>query len=87
MRFWIEVVLAVVTAALLLLTLISREWIEKVFGVEPDASSGALEWGIVVALAVATVAFSLMARAESTPALSSRPERSTSVPIGVRDGN
>jgi hypothetical protein len=64
-RFWIEVVLPVVTAALLLLTLISREWIEKVFGVEPDASSGALEWGIVVALAVATVAFSLMARAES----------------------
>src|SRR5690242_6405477 len=27
-RFWIEVILATVTAALLLLTLISREWIE-----------------------------------------------------------
>jgi hypothetical protein len=63
-RFWIEVILAVVTAALLLLTLISREWIEEVFGVEPDAGSGALEWAIVIALAVATVAFSLLARAE-----------------------
>ena len=63
-RFWIEVILAMVTAALLLLTLISREWIEEVFGVEPDAGSGALEWAIVVALAVATVAFSLLARAE-----------------------
>ena len=63
-RFWIEVILAAVTAALLLLTLISREWIEEVFGVEPDAGSGALEWAIVVALAVATVAFSLLARAE-----------------------
>jgi hypothetical protein len=63
-RFWIEVVLAAVTIALLLLTLISRDWIEEVFGVDPDASSGALEWGIVIALAVATVAFSLMARAE-----------------------
>ena len=63
-RFWIEVILAIVTAALLLLTLISREWIEEVFGVEPDAGSGGLEWGIVIALAVATVAFSLLARAE-----------------------
>ena len=63
-RFWIEVILAAVTAALLLLTLISREWIEEVFGIEPDAGSGALEWAIVVALAVATVAFSLLARAE-----------------------
>jgi hypothetical protein len=63
-RFWIEVILATVTAALLLLTLISREWIEEVFGIEPDAGSGALEWGIVIALAVATVAFSLLARAE-----------------------
>jgi len=63
-RFWIEIVLAAVTIALLLLTLISRDWIEEVFGVDPDAGSGALEWGIVIALAVATVAFSLMARAE-----------------------
>ena len=63
-RFWIEVILAMVTAALLLLTLISREWIEEVFGVEPDAGSGALEWAIVIALAVAMVAFSLLARAE-----------------------
>lgn len=63
-RFWIEVILATVTAALLLLTLIWREWIEEVFGVGPDAGSGAWEWGIVIALALATAAFSLLARAE-----------------------
>ena len=63
-RLWIEVGLAVVSAALALLTLITREWIELFFGFDPDAGSGALEWAIVIALAVATVAFSLMARAE-----------------------
>jgi hypothetical protein len=63
-RFWVESTLAVVTVALFVLTLISREWIEEVFGVEPDAGSGALEWAIVAALAVASVAFILLARAE-----------------------
>ena len=70
-RFWVESTLAVVTVALFVLTLISREWIEEIFGVEPDAGSGALEWVIVAALAVASVAFSLLARAEwrRTPAV------------------
>jgi hypothetical protein len=63
-RFWIELSLASITAALLLLTLISRDWIEEVFGLDPDAGSGALEWGIVLALAAAMVTFSLMARVE-----------------------
>jgi hypothetical protein len=62
--FWIEVALAVITAGLAILTLMTHEWIELSFGVDPDAGSGALEWGIVIALAVATVAFSLMARGE-----------------------
>jgi hypothetical protein len=63
-RFWVEVGLAVLTIALFVLTLVSREWIEEIFGVEPDAGSGALEWGIVVALGIGAVVFSLMARAE-----------------------
>jgi hypothetical protein len=63
-RMWIEAGLAIATGALLILTLISREWIEEIFGVDPDNGSGALEWLIVAALALATVTFSLMARAE-----------------------
>jgi hypothetical protein len=64
MRFWIETALAVAAVALFLLTLVSREWIEEIFGVEPDAGSGALEWGIVAAFGVAAVLFGLLARTE-----------------------
>ena len=64
-RFRIEVALAVLTAALALLTLISREWIELLFGVDPDNGSGALEWAIAIALALASVALALVARWDS----------------------
>jgi hypothetical protein len=63
-RFRIETGLALLTLALLVTTLISREWIELLFGVDPDGGSGALEWAIVAALAVATAAFGLLARLE-----------------------
>ena len=61
-RFWIEVALAVIAAALAVLTLITREWIELLFGVDPDQGSGALEWAIVIALFVAAVVLALVAR-------------------------
>ena len=41
-RFWIEGFCALVGAALFVLTLFSREWIELAFGVDPDGGSGAL---------------------------------------------
>ena len=63
-RFWVEAVLAALTTALFVLTLVSRDWIERIFHVEPDAGSGALEWLIVAALLVATGALIAAARAE-----------------------
>jgi hypothetical protein len=63
-RFWIETALAIASAALLLITLVWRTWIETVFGVDPDQSSGALEWIIVGAALAVTVTSVYLARRE-----------------------
>lgn len=63
-RFWIQATLAVLTTVLAVVTLISREWIELLFGVDPDGGNGALEWGIVVVLLAASVTFSMIGYAE-----------------------
>lgn len=63
-RFWIEAGLAVVTACLFVLTLITREWVEALTGWDPDGGSGSLEWGLVGVLLVAALLFSGLARTE-----------------------
>jgi hypothetical protein len=54
-RVSIEVVLAVISAALCVLTLVFPEWIEELTGLEPDAGSGALEWLVAGVFLVAAV--------------------------------
>ena len=63
-RFWLEAILAALTTGLFILTLISRDWIERIFHVEPDEGSGSLEWLIVVVLFVVSVALIAAARTE-----------------------
>jgi hypothetical protein len=63
-RFNIEAGLTVITAALTILTLISKEWIELLTGWDPDNGNGAVEWGIVVVLAAVAVGLALRARSD-----------------------
>ncbi len=62
--FWIEVAGAVISSALFLLTLLSQEWIEVVFGVDPDHGNGSLEWVLVVSSALLTITLVVLARLE-----------------------
>ena len=45
-----------------LLTLVWRDWIEAVFGVDPDHHDGSLEWVVVVVLLAVAVVLGLLAR-------------------------
>jgi hypothetical protein len=63
-RFWPEIILGIMTAALFVYTLVQRDWIENAFHVDPDQHSGALEWLIVGGLLVVTLAFFSLARYE-----------------------
>jgi hypothetical protein len=54
-RAWLESVLAVIGLSLALLTLVWREWIEFLFGVDPDRHFGALELLVAGAFLAASV--------------------------------
>jgi hypothetical protein len=61
-RTRIETVLAAAFAILALVTVMWPTWIEAIFGVDPDAGSGVLEWAIVASLGVLAAAAALLAR-------------------------
>lgn len=61
-RFWVETTLAGVSAACLALTAAWPQWIEDIFGLEPDGGDGSTEWRWALALGVATVVFIASAR-------------------------
>jgi hypothetical protein len=61
-RSRIEAALATVSAVLFGLTLATPEWIEAVFGVDPDRGSGALEWAITAAFLGAALVLFVLAR-------------------------
>lgn len=63
-QYWAALVVGGLGAVLAVLTLITREWIEIVFGVDPDGGNGGLEWAIVVVTAVTAIVCLGYARVE-----------------------
>lgn len=62
--FGLETALACGALTLAVITAIWRDWIEIVFGVDPDKRSGSLEWLIVVACLAIAVICGVAARAQ-----------------------
>jgi hypothetical protein len=63
-RFWLETALGSITGCLALVTLFWHDWIEAVFGVDPDKGNGSAEWLIVALLFVVTIILAVGARLE-----------------------
>jgi len=63
-RLALETVLAVVFAAIFVVTMVWPDWIELVFGADPDRGSGEAELAIVAGSGVLAVAFIVSARME-----------------------
>jgi hypothetical protein len=63
-KVWTESILAAGSALLFALTLVTREWIEIVFRVDPDRGSGAVEWIIAAGLLAVATASGWLARTE-----------------------
>ncbi len=54
-RYWTEATLAAIFFVVLIITVISHDWIEVVFGIDPDRGNGTAEWAIVAGLAAITL--------------------------------
>jgi undecaprenyl pyrophosphate phosphatase UppP len=63
-RFLVETVAGSITGCLAVVTLFWHDWIEAVFGVDPDRGNGSAEWLVVVALFIVTVILAVGARLE-----------------------
>ena len=60
--FRLQLGLAILFGGTALLTLVRNDWLEAVFGVDPDQHSGSLEWIVVAVLAVGAISFACLAR-------------------------
>ncbi len=70
-RWSVEYALAGVFVVLAVVTAVVPDWIEVVFGVEPDGGNGSLEWLLVLGLALLAVVAGALARRDQ---LAARPD-------------
>ena len=62
LRVRIEIAVSALLGAATILTAVWPDWIEGLFGFDPDGGNGTAEWWIVAALAVTTLAVAALAR-------------------------
>jgi hypothetical protein len=62
--FWLESALASLTAFLAILTVVWKDWIEGVFGFDPDQHSGSFELELVIVCLAITLICATLARRE-----------------------
>jgi hypothetical protein len=63
-RFWVDVLLALVSAALFAITLVWHDWIELIFGVDPDEGNGLVELLVSGSFLAMTLVFAVFSRLE-----------------------
>jgi hypothetical protein len=63
-RFWAEVCAAWISLGVGVATIANTEWIEMVFGVDPDAGSGSMEWAVALTSLLTTGFLAVAARLE-----------------------
>jgi hypothetical protein len=63
-RFWLESILALLSGALGIVTIFWQDWIETLFGVDPDGGNGTAEWLIVLILLLLASVLAVRARLE-----------------------
>lgn len=63
-RFWLQSVLGSTACILAVVTLFWRDWIEAVFGLDPDKHNGSAEWVVVAVLLIVTATLAIAARLE-----------------------
>lgn len=62
LRARIEIVLSALLGTATIVTAVWPEWIEGMFGFDPDGGNGSTEWWIVAIVAVITIIASVLAR-------------------------
>jgi tetrahydromethanopterin S-methyltransferase subunit E len=63
-QFWLESISGSVTGIAAVITLFWHDWIEAVFGIDPDSGNGSAEWLIISVLLIVTVALAVGVRRE-----------------------
>jgi hypothetical protein len=63
-RFYFEAALGVIGTALFVMTLVWQDWVETIFGFDPDHGNGSFEYLISAAFVIVAVVSWVAARAE-----------------------